>query len=144
LIILPHENSSLYDQYYGQKSFSFYNCHVIILSFDGNYHLVIDATLWKQGLVLQLALQFNFWVVKDICNSLYLYVVSANEQIAWVAKLQNCNSSYIWCNSLQFNQNNSFSTTMQFHYNCTHNVMLMSLITIHLLKSNMTLWFFFT
>ncbi len=36
---------------------------------------------------------------------------------------------------LQLNQNNSFSSTMQLHYNCTHDVMLMSLIIIHLLKS---------
>jgi hypothetical protein len=35
---------------------------------------------------------------------------------------------------LQLCQNNSFSTTMQFHYNYTHDVMLMSLIVIHLLK----------
>jgi hypothetical protein len=34
----------------------------------------------KKG-VLQLALQLNFWVVEDTCNSLYLYVVSANGQI---------------------------------------------------------------
>jgi hypothetical protein len=37
---------------------------------------------------------------------------------------------------LQLNQNNSFSTIMQLHYNFTHDVMLMSLIVIHL-KSNM-------
>jgi hypothetical protein len=37
---------------------------------------------------------------------------------------------------LQFNQNNSFSTTIQLHYNYTHDVMLKSLIIIHLLKSN--------
>jgi hypothetical protein len=35
---------------------------------------------------------------------------------------------------LQFHQNNSFSTTMQFHYNYTHDVMLTSLNVIHLLK----------
>jgi hypothetical protein len=35
---------------------------------------------------------------------------------------------------LQINQNNSFSTTMKLHYNCTDDVMLMSLIVIHLLK----------
>jgi hypothetical protein len=29
--------------------------------------------------VLQLALQLNFWVAKDIYNSLYLYIVNANE-----------------------------------------------------------------
>jgi hypothetical protein len=38
---------------------------------------------------------------------------------------------------LQFSQNNSFSTTMQFHYNCTHGVMLMSLIVIHVFKIDM-------
>ncbi len=37
---------------------------------------------------------------------------------------------------LQFNQNNSFSTIIQFHYNYTHDVMLMSLIVIHLLNSD--------
>jgi hypothetical protein len=35
---------------------------------------------------------------------------------------------------LQLYQNNSVPTTMQLHYNCTHDVMLMSLIVIHLLK----------
>jgi len=38
--------------------------------------------------VLQLALQLNFWVVKEICYSMYLYVVSANRQVAWVIELQ--------------------------------------------------------
>jgi hypothetical protein len=60
-------------------------------------------------------------------------------------ELQSCNSLYIWCNSLQFklqfSQNNSFSTIMQLHYNCTHDVMLNSLIVIHLLQSkHMALW----
>jgi hypothetical protein len=41
----------------------------------------------KKG-VLQLALQFNFWVAKETCNSLYLYVVSTNGQVAWIPKLQ--------------------------------------------------------
>jgi hypothetical protein len=35
---------------------------------------------------------------------------------------------------LQLYQNNSFSTTMQLHYDFTHDIMLMSLIVIHLLK----------
>jgi hypothetical protein len=37
----------------------------------------------KKG-VLQLALQFNFGVVEDTCNSLYLYVMNAfaNGQVA--------------------------------------------------------------
>jgi hypothetical protein len=38
---------------------------------------------------------------------------------------------------LQLNQNNSFSTIMQLHYNCTHDVMLISLIIIYLLKYDM-------
>jgi len=40
----------------------------------------------KRG-VLQLALWFNFWVAKDTCNSLYLYVVNVNEQVVWVMEL---------------------------------------------------------
>ncbi len=32
--------------------------------------------------VLELALQFNFGVIEDTCNSLYLYNVSANGQVA--------------------------------------------------------------
>ncbi len=88
--------------------------------------------------VLQLALQLNFWVAKDTCNSLYLYVVSVNKQVAWVAKLQLivCTLQLI-ATQLQFNQNNSFSTTIQLHYSYTHGVMLTSLIIIHILKSNM-------
>jgi hypothetical protein len=35
---------------------------------------------------------------------------------------------------LQFSQNNSFLTTIQLHYNYTHDVMLTSLIVIHLLN----------
>jgi hypothetical protein len=38
---------------------------------------------------------------------------------------------------LLLNENNSFSTTMQLHYNYTHDVMLTSLIFIHLLKYDM-------
>jgi hypothetical protein len=38
---------------------------------------------------------------------------------------------------LQFTQNYSFSTIMQFHYNYTHDVILTSLIVIHILKSDM-------
>jgi hypothetical protein len=40
-------------------------------------------------------------------------------------------------NSLQPSQNNLFSIIMQLHYNYTHDVMLMSLIVIHLLKFDM-------
>jgi hypothetical protein len=42
----------------------------------------------KERGVLQLALQLNFWVVLNTYNSLYLYAVSANRQVAWVTKLQ--------------------------------------------------------
>jgi hypothetical protein len=38
---------------------------------------------------------------------------------------------------LQFYQNKSFSIIMQLHYNYTHDVMLTSLILIHLLKFSM-------
>jgi hypothetical protein len=38
---------------------------------------------------------------------------------------------------LQFNQNNSFSTTMQLHYNYTHDVTLTSFIVIDILKYDM-------
>jgi hypothetical protein len=37
---------------------------------------------------------------------------------------------------LQLNQNNSFSIIIQLHYNYTHDVMPMSIIIIHLIKSN--------
>jgi hypothetical protein len=47
----------------------------------------LGCTMRKIGL-LQLALQFNFWVVKDTCNSSYLYNVSTNGQVAWITKLQ--------------------------------------------------------
>jgi hypothetical protein len=40
---------------------------------------------------------------------------------------------------LQLYQNNSFSTTMQLYYNCTHDVMMMSLIVI-LQILHMALW----
>jgi hypothetical protein len=37
--------------------------------------------------VLQLALQLNFWIIEDTSNSLYLYAVSVNRQVATIAKL---------------------------------------------------------
>jgi hypothetical protein len=58
-------------------------------------------------------------------------------------ELKSCNSLYILCNTLQFYQNNSFSTIMQLFYNCTHDVMMMWLIVIHLLKPNMWHYDFF-
>jgi hypothetical protein len=33
-------------------------------------------------------LQFNFWITKDTYNSVYLYIVNVNGQVAWVAKVQ--------------------------------------------------------
>jgi hypothetical protein len=89
----------------------------------------------KMG-VLQLALQLNFWIIDDTCNSLYLYIVNANKQVAWVAQLQFIvYTMQLIATQLQLSQNNSFSTTMQFHYN-THDVILMSLIVIHIFKFN--------
>jgi hypothetical protein len=91
----------------------------------------------KKG-VLQLALQLNFWVAKDTCNSLYLYAVSANGQVEWVAELQLIVYTVQFITTqLQLSQNNSFSTTRQLHYNYTHDVMLTSLIVIHILKYDM-------
>jgi hypothetical protein len=88
----------------------------------------------KRG-VLQLALQRNFWVVGDTCNSLYLYVLNVNKQVTWVVELQlTIYMVQLITIQLQLYQNNSFSITMQLHYNYTHDVMLTSLIIIHLLK----------
>jgi len=47
-----------------------------------------DVNHYEKKDVLQLALQLNFWITKDTCNSLYLYVVNANGQVVWIAKLQ--------------------------------------------------------
>jgi len=53
---------------------------------EDKVHLV-KSIHYKKSCVLQLALQPNLWVAEDTCNSLYLYVVNMNRQIAWVAKL---------------------------------------------------------
>ncbi len=91
----------------------------------------------KRG-VLQLALQLNFWVAKYICKSLYLYVVNVNSQVAWIVELQfTVYMVQFITTQLQLNVNNSFSINMQLHYNYTHDVMLTSLIVIHLLKFDM-------
>jgi hypothetical protein len=67
------------------------------------------------------SLATQFWVAPDICNSLYLYTVSANKQVAQVARFQFIVYMVQFIvTQLQLCQNNSFSTTMQFHYNCTH------------------------
>jgi hypothetical protein len=65
---------------------------------------------------------------------LYLYVVNVNGQVAWITQLR------FIVTQLQLCQNNSFSTTMQLHYNYTHDVMLISLIIIHLL--NFDTWYY--
>jgi hypothetical protein len=44
-----------------------------------------EANTMKKTIVLQLALQFNFWVALDNCNSPYLYIVSVIKQVAIVA-----------------------------------------------------------
>jgi hypothetical protein len=49
--------------------------------------LMKDVNHYEKKDVLQLALQLNFWITKDTCNSLYLYVVNANGQVVWIAKL---------------------------------------------------------
>jgi hypothetical protein len=91
----------------------------------------------KRG-ILQLALQLKNWIASDICNSMYFYTMNVNKQIAWVPNLQlTIYMVQFIVILLQLYQNNSFWTTMQFHYNYTLDVMLMSLIVIHLLKSNM-------
>jgi hypothetical protein len=79
------------------------------------------------------------------CNSIFelqktlatYYIYTSRVLMDKLHQLQSCNSTYIWCNSLQLNQNNSFSTTIQLHYNYTHDVRVMSLIVIHLLKYGM-------
>ncbi len=70
--------------------------------------------LWKKN-VLQLALQFIFWIAK---LQLIIYTMQ-------VIAIQ-----------LQLSQNNSSSTTIQLHCNYTRDVILTSLIVLHLLKSN--------
>jgi hypothetical protein len=54
-------------------------CNRVLIPF-GAFHLHCN-TMRKRG-VLQLALQLNFWVVDDICNSMYLYAMSVNGQVA--------------------------------------------------------------
>jgi hypothetical protein len=46
-----------------------------------------ETNAMKKKIVLQLALQFNFWVASDNCNSPYLYIVSVIEQVAIVARV---------------------------------------------------------
>ncbi len=61
--------------------------------------------------------------------------MSSNKQVARIAKLQLIiHTVQLITTQLQLGQNNYFSTTIQLHYNYTHDVMLTSLIVIHLLK----------
>jgi hypothetical protein len=64
----------------------------------------------KRG-VLQLALWLNFLVAKDICNSLYLYIVSANEQVAThhIYGATHCNSIATLSKQLTFKYINFIS-----------------------------------
>jgi hypothetical protein len=45
-----------------------------------------QSTMRKMG-VLQLALQFSFWVTMTICNSPYFCIMSVIEQVRWIAKV---------------------------------------------------------
>jgi hypothetical protein len=94
--------------------------------------------LYEKKGVLKLALQLNSWITPNIYNSLYLYTMNVNGQITWIAESQFTiyTMQLLVATQLQFCQNNSFSITMELYYNCTHDVMLTSLIIIHLLKSN--------
>jgi len=68
----------------------------------------------KKKKVLQLALQLKFRVAQDNSNSLYLYFMSVNEQIAWITKLKLIvHMVQLVATQLELYQNNSFSTTMQ-------------------------------
>jgi hypothetical protein len=59
-----------------------------------NTLLLNTPTMRKWGL-LQLPLQLNFWLTTDTYNSSYFYNVSANEQVALVAKVA-IHRIYIW------------------------------------------------
>jgi hypothetical protein len=61
---------------------------------------VNEILIWKKNGVLQLALQLNFWIAKDTCNSMYLYIVSVNGKIAWIAELQLTIYIASQCNSI--------------------------------------------
>jgi len=74
--------------------------------------LAFWKSLWKKN-VLQLALQFIFWIAK---LQLIIYTMQ-------VIAIQ-----------LQLSQNNSSSTTIQLHYNYTRDVMLTSNLTRGIIK----------
>jgi hypothetical protein len=55
---------------------------------SGYYQTHMGKTIMRKKCWLQLALQLNFLVAQNVCNSLYFYIMNANGQIAWVIKLQ--------------------------------------------------------
>jgi hypothetical protein len=52
------------------------------------WHPLIFCIHYEKKECFATSLVTHFWVVEDTCNSLYLYVVSVNGQVAWVAKFQ--------------------------------------------------------
>jgi hypothetical protein len=99
----------------------------IVLCIDSNLHYE------KKG-CFTTSLVTQFLSCKKKLNSLYLYTMSANEQVAWIIELQfTIYMVQFIATQLQFSQNNLFSTTMQFYYNSTHDVMLTPVIVINLL-----------
>jgi hypothetical protein len=69
----------------------------------------LTYTMKKIG-VLQLALQFNFWVQWPLAIHCIFTLWVLLEKLH---ELQNCNSLYIRCNSLQFNCNSVKTTHFQ-------------------------------
>jgi hypothetical protein len=68
----------------------------------------------KRG-ALQVALQLNFWIASDTCNSPYLYVVSAIEQVAKVAKVV----THHICDATHYNSITTLSQQLLFNYYAT-------------------------
>lgn len=67
------------------------------------------------------------------CLSLQKLLTSIGELTLWEKGCFATGLATQW----QLNQNNSFSTIMQLHYNYTHDVILMSIIVIHIQKFDM-------
>jgi len=55
--------------------------------------MIFSMLIWIMKKMGILQLKF-FWVVKDICNSLYLYIMSANGQVAWITIQHMYNAIY--------------------------------------------------
>jgi hypothetical protein len=91
----------------------------------------------KKKSVLQLALQFNFWVTMTTCNSLYFALWMLSNKLHELQELQLIvYTMQLIAIQLQFYGNNSVSTSMQLH-NYNHDIMLPLLIFIHPLKFHM-------